>query len=356
MSDQNLTKQMMAMQPLPSQGSAPEWVHLLPTRSGRVFTRDRRGPYVIQDAEAIIAASFADADKLELDVNHATDIAAPQGREAPAVGWITEMEARDDGIWGKVDWNASGRALVEDRAYRGISPVILHDKARVIRGIRRASLINRPNLRGLTALHQESEMTLLERLAELLGLDAASSESQIISAVQAMQEDTGGDAAALQSQISEIGSALGLGQGGDANAVLEAARKAASGAAGESETIAALQSELNEVAGQLNDMRETQSRTAAETFVDNAIRDLRVGVKNQRDRFISMHMKDPEGTKELVNGFQKVGPSGTLITPPKSEDGTVALNAEQEAVAGHLGFSTAEFAELVAKDEQKEAL
>jgi hypothetical protein len=46
--------------------------------------------------------------------------------------------------------------------------VILHDKAKSILRVLRASLVSRANLRGLAALHMEIDMTLLERLAELL--------------------------------------------------------------------------------------------------------------------------------------------------------------------------------------------
>ncbi len=92
-----------------------------------------------------------------IDENHSTDIAAPHGLPAPARGWFTDFETRAHGTWGKVEWNEAGKALVADRAYRGISPVIVHDKNRTVLAITRASLISRPNLKGLTALHQESD-------------------------------------------------------------------------------------------------------------------------------------------------------------------------------------------------------
>jgi len=106
----------------PDEGGAPEWVHLLP--AGAVETVDRRGPYRVTDGEKLIAASFAQSPRLPIDENHATDLAAPKGQPAPARGWITALEARADGIWGKVEWTEAGRQLVEDRAYRGLSPVI----------------------------------------------------------------------------------------------------------------------------------------------------------------------------------------------------------------------------------------
>lgn len=144
--------------------------HLLPTAAGKVQTQDNRGPYDVTDAEAIIAASFADQPKLQIDENHAEDLKSGKGEPSPARGWITELQARADGIWGKVEWTGAGRALVADKAYRAMSPVILHDKAKKVVAILRASLVNRPNLKGLVSLNQEQSEMDLAKLAAALGL------------------------------------------------------------------------------------------------------------------------------------------------------------------------------------------
>ncbi|MDT8856436.1 phage protease [Paracoccaceae bacterium Fryx2] len=179
---------LMAAIPLPADvTSAPDWIHLLPAPAdGLVRTADSRGPYRLGEAAGVIAASFAQADRLEIDVNHATFLAAPRGERADAMGWIVEMQAREDGIWGRVEWNAEGAALVTGRAYRGLSPVIIHDAAKNILRIANASLVNRPNLIGLTSLNfeQEPTMNLMQRLAELLGLEAGATEEQILAAVE----------------------------------------------------------------------------------------------------------------------------------------------------------------------------
>lgn len=333
-------------------GAVPEWVHLLPTAGGLVETSDQRGPYRVDDAAEIIARSMADGAELPIDVNHATDLAAPKGGDAPARGWIKEMEARADGIWGRVEWTAAGRDLIASRAYRAISPVILHDKAKRVCSVLRASLVNRPNLRGLAALNQEkTDMPFQETVAKALGLDPDASEGDIqgaITALQGAQDET----AALQSQIDGIGAALGVAQGGD---VLAAAQSAAQGdAGGDEDTIVALQAEVNELATQLNALREERLRSGAIAFVDGAIRDKRVGVSNQRDRFIAMHMKDPAGTEELVNGFQKLSPSGTSIEPPARKDGEVSLNAEQVNAARLLGIPAADYAKTLQAERQTE--
>lgn len=334
-------------------GDVPDWIHLLPARQGAILTGDKRGPYHVADAEALIAASFSQGDRLPIDENHATDLAAPKGLPAPARGWIVEMQARDDGIWGRVEWTEAGRELVASRAYRGISPVIFHDKAKRIIAIGRASLINKPNLRGLTALHaEETDIMFQEKIAKALELDADASEDDIMAAISALAEGEGeSEDAALQSQLDEIGAVLGVEEGGD---VLAAAKAVADGGGEGDGALVALQAELNEVTAELNSLREDRRRAAAEAFVEGAIRECRVGVKNQRDLFISMHMENPERTEKLVTGLQKLGPSGTSVLPPEPAEGEMALNAEEASVATMLGLDPDDFAKQL--KAQKEAL
>ena len=159
--------------PIASDG-VPSWVHLLP--AGEIHTVDGRGPYRLQAPEEIAAKSLAAiGGRMPIDEDHATDLAAPNGLPAPARGWIKSLEARSDGIWGEVEWTEAGKALVAGRAYRCISPVITHTKDNRVTAILRASLVNTPNLRGLTALHQQLPTAALtesdREVAARLGID-----------------------------------------------------------------------------------------------------------------------------------------------------------------------------------------
>lgn len=42
--------------------------------------------------------------------------------ELPAVGWITQVEARDTGLWGVVEWNEEGKKLLTTKAFKFFSP------------------------------------------------------------------------------------------------------------------------------------------------------------------------------------------------------------------------------------------
>ena len=335
------------MADLPPAGEVPEWVHLLPASSEGLRTFDGRGPYRVLDPAAVIAASFQsdprNASGLLIDENHALEIAAKQGGQSPSRGRIVAMEARADGIWGKVEWTPTGHALLAERAYRGISPVIIHDAQFVILQIKNAALVNYPNLRGQVALNQETEMTFLEQLAHKRGLPATASEADILAAIP----DRAGEVA-LQAQMAEIGTVLGV--QGDAAAVLTAAR-AAKAAAGTGTAVPALQAEITTLTTRLNAMTEAQARARAEAYVDGEVKAGRAGVKPLRDHYVAMHMADAARVEKELDALPILGVSGTLVTPPGDKSGTVALQAEQLQVAAQLGLTPAQFADLVKKEQ-----
>tara|TARA_B100002019_G_C21152386_1_gene538925 strand:+ start:381 stop:821 length:441 start_codon:yes stop_codon:yes gene_type:complete len=83
---------------------------------------------------------------LLIDRDHQIDYAVP-GTPVKAAGWIKEMQVREDGIWGRVEWTERALAEIKAKEYRYISPVFMHKKdTGEITAIIRASLTNHPNL------------------------------------------------------------------------------------------------------------------------------------------------------------------------------------------------------------------
>lgn len=326
--------------PITAEGHVPDWVHLLPV--GEVRTVDGRGPYRVKDVQALMAASLPDGAKLVLDENHSTDLAAPKGGEAPARGWIVELQARQDGIWGRVEWTPRGREIVGSREYRGISPVIAHAKDKTVLAIRRASLVNQPNLEGLTALNSEDNMDFRNSVASALGLAEGATDDEIVSAVRNACGNMTAEAAqaALQSALSPIATAAGLAADADAEAIVAGVTALQAGQGGDDEAVTALQSELAAVTTKLNTLEAGIARQAAETFVDGAIAEGRVGVKPLRDRYIAMHQKDPAGTEELVAAMPKV--AGTALHQRKSAERTDLDEADKSVIA-LMGLDPEEF-------------
>ena len=140
----------------PAQGegaaAAPEWIELLP--AGVFYGRDGRGPFRLDDPAAVIASTTALQMNagLPIDYDHATDFGAPEGRPAPAAGWIRELEVRGGAVWGRVEWTARAASSIVAREYRYVSPVFQFDpKDGVVTRLLRAGLTNNPNLH-LTAI------------------------------------------------------------------------------------------------------------------------------------------------------------------------------------------------------------
>jgi len=326
---------LMQAQPLPQAGGVPDWIHLIPAGT-EILTSDHRGPYRVIDPQAVVAASTG---KLPIDENHAIDLAAPRGEASPARGYIVELQARADGIWGRVEWTETGRALVADRAYLGISPAVIHDGEKRILAIARASLTNRPNFRGLTSLHMETSMTTA--VAKALGLADDASEDQILGAIGKLSQPQ----TALQSSLSQIGIALGVADGAAPDAILAAARAKTAAMPAE---ITALQSELATVSQGFAALQQQILREKAEAFVDAAIKEGRVGVKPMRDRYIAMHMADAKGTGELIGALPAVIaplPNGdTALQSAESGDLVAkarAYQAKQKAMGVDIGWSDA---------------
>lgn len=138
---------------LPSEGAAPAWVHLLPL--GTIKGRDGR-TFHLGNPDQVIAASENGAD-LPIDYEHQIDDPSrrKKGAAVPAAGWIKELQIRDEGIWGRVEWTQAARNMIAAKEYRYISPVLIHTlhDGRVIK-LQGASLVHRPNLH-LIALSSE---------------------------------------------------------------------------------------------------------------------------------------------------------------------------------------------------------
>lgn len=334
-------------------GQPPEWIMLMPAgNAGIITTVDGRGPYRVTDASQLITASLqAAGGMLPIDENHATDLAGPNGQPSPARGWVTDLQARADGIYGKVEWSEPGKALMAEKAYRFISPVFTHDKTGKVGRLLRASLVNNPNLHGMAALNaQETNMDLLAQLRTLLGLADDADEAAVIAKITALTGTETATAAslkplgpllslqasvALNSQsvashvttaLASIAKAAGLNDTADVAAITTAVSTLAGQASTDGKAVVALQSELAGVTTKLNTLTETSARDKATTYVDGEIAKGRVGLAPVRDRYITMHMTDPAQAEALIGAMVIMGDHGRLMPTPPKKDAVVDIN------------------------------
>lgn len=163
--------------------AGPEWIKLTPrgkftARDGRVFD---------VDPELLAARFVQDGVDLPIDIDHATVKKAMFGEAAPAVGWVSKLEARADGLYGKVEWLADGLKVLAARTHRYISPTLKHDENGKAFWLHSAALVAAPaaSMAAVASadLSTSEEPKMLKAIAAALGLSEDASEASCLSAV-----------------------------------------------------------------------------------------------------------------------------------------------------------------------------
>ncbi|USH01073.1 phage protease [Grimontia kaedaensis] len=189
-----LTTELSSLAANSAASGASVWAEFIP--AGTAITgRDGRS-WVNDDPDAIVAAFASNGADLPIDIEHATEIKGKAGEPAPAVGWIKALQAREGGaIWGQVEWNDTGRDLVNQKAYRYLSPVFTFDiNSKRILQLYSAGLTNQPNLH-LTALNRrtttdrEDTMPLPLAICTALALPPEATDAQAVSAINQLKDD-----------------------------------------------------------------------------------------------------------------------------------------------------------------------
>lgn len=174
---------------------------LLP--SGRFRSSDGSGRpkdapawHIDADASApIIARCAARQSRPVIDYEHQTLLSAQNGQPAPASGWISALEWRDDGLYVTVDWTDKAAAMIAAGEYRYISPVFSYDTTGRVTDIKHAGLTNNPGLDGLTDLaalsaffnlNEKDETMGMKQLLAALGLGENASEEAALAALAAL--------------------------------------------------------------------------------------------------------------------------------------------------------------------------
>jgi phage I-like protein len=306
--------------------TAPEWIELLP--AGVFYGRDGRGPFRLDDPAAVISSTTALQMNagIPIDYDHATDFGAPEGRPAPAAGWIRELEVRGGAVWGRVEWTARAQSSIVAREYRYVSPVFQFDpKDGVVTRLLRAGLTNNPNLH-LTAIaasrtaaaHNETRDEQMEfptqELRELLNLDGDATVADVLAKVRDLR--AAGDAASSQSTSTHAH---------------DPAHYVA---------IAEFERALTE----LNALKADRARERAAHTVEDAIRAGKI-VPAQREWAIAYCAADARG----FNAFAAKQPSflgenlGLSGQPPADRRADGGLNAAELAICAQLGLKHSEF-------------
>lgn len=192
------------------QAVVPEWIKIAPR--GAATTRDGRA-YSF-DPEGLVARFVSDKTDLPLDFEHATVRRAAQGEKVDAIGWATELAARPDGLYARVNLLPPARAALQQRTHRYVSPAFHHTDAGAATWLHSISLVSAPALSGMPALadtNTEHRMSL-KALAAALGLAETADEPACLAAIAALKAGP----------AKEVAKALGLPETADGAACLSA--------------------------------------------------------------------------------------------------------------------------------------
>lgn len=304
----------------------PDKIQLLPAgeyvagRDGRRWTK--------RSAESIAQKSNEYLPQHIIDENHATDLKAPRGESAPAMGWFTNVHAEEDGsVWADAVWTSRGKTALENQEYRYISPVFECDASGEIIKIMRAALTNSPNLelqnlnstQTAPADNPAKENVMKKEICAALGLPETATDNEVLAAITALKTQAN---SAQTVDLAAYAPRADLAQ-------MEAR---------------AVQAEKT-----LAEMNAAQLKAKATAAVEKAVADRKIAPAS-KDAYLAMC-----ATEEGLSNFTKImesspalipgGASGASGTPPAAET-QAELNAEEESFCKAMGYTKEEWLKI----------
>jgi phage I-like protein len=303
---------------LAAQGGAPEWIMVFPPGPDLNAVDGRS--WRMDDPAAVIAASLAAGLDLPIDWEHAQDEVAPKGGRADAAGWISALELRDGVIWARVDWTPAGKASVEGKSYRYLSPSFLHLKSepRQVTRVIGAALVNRPAfaMPALASSHpQQTEESLVDKdLLDALGLAGNATKADAITAIGKLKGDFAAATAAAQTPPVDK-----FMPRADYDRVLERATAA--------------ETKLAE-----RDATELEARVTA--LVEGGIKEGKIAPAS-KDHFLALARKDLASVESLLKAAPVVVKPSDIDQRDKPATG--ALTDEEKAICAQMGLPEKDF-------------
>ncbi|WP_188134506.1 phage protease [Rhizobium sp. RU35A] len=349
-------------------GDAGRWIMLLP--AGTFSGRDGRGPYHAGDRASLerIAAQtrkIYGATEMVVDYEHQTINAQKNGQPAPAAGWIKQIEARDDGLYGLVEWTANAASAINAREYRYLSPVYAHAQDGTVLAMMMVSLTNFPNLdipevAAHSFFQQASTGDLpMKQVLAALGLAEGASENDALIAINSLLTSSTAIAAAAgltkDAKSEEILAAVNSAFADRAALAQIVGKPAAAG----DELVSAMRAAvataapdparyvpIEQVSAMQADLRLLQVRDVdkeAETAVNEAIRGGQLAPA-LKDWGISLHKSNPAAFQSFLGQAPVLTAAQRVSAVPSHPSGDGSdLSDSDLSVMRQLGLSRDEF-------------
>ena len=280
----------------------PEWIKVTPR--GQVTARDGRS---FDFDPAVLAARFAsDGIDIPVDTDHSTVLLGGQGRKPRTIGYASAIQARDDGTYAKVGWNALGRTTLAARSHRYVSPTIHHDKNGRVTWLHSVALVSAPALTMPAVLHA-TQGNPMKEIAKALGLPETATEAECLAAL------------GRRTELKPLAAALGLPETADAAALLSTVSSLRTGGNG---LVTELQSQVTTLSSRLQaSEKAARDRDVAE-LLDGALRDKKI-VPAQRESYVAMC-----STEDGLRGVRNMLAATPAGLGPSGLEGQVALGGD----------------------------
>lgn len=282
--------------------NGPEWIKLTPR--GAFTSRDGRS--FVVEPELLVERFNADKVAVPLDLDHATVKKAMFGEAAPAVAWIEELQARPEGLYGRVNWLQPGLDVLTARSHRYISPSLKTDETGKAVWLHSAALVAAPGISmpavASADLNVKKETTMLKAIAQALNLTPEASEAACLSAI-------GDLAKRIDSKVHE-------------------------------QTLATLSATTTE----LNTLKAAQRKEKVDTLLEGALTAKKISPA-QRESYEALCASD-EGLAQVTKLIETLGAGLQASgldnkTPPDTKIYT--LSAEDRDIMKQLGLTEEEF-------------
>jgi phage I-like protein len=117
--------------------------------------------------------------KLPVDYEHSTILRGRDGRRAPAVGWIYDMEYREgEGIVAKISIGPAAERDIREQKYMYYSPVVVLDTDKRVKMIHSLALTNKPRMDAQAALRLAASDNAISLMQEDFSVSGYSVQSE----------------------------------------------------------------------------------------------------------------------------------------------------------------------------------
>jgi phage I-like protein len=330
------------------EGGLPEWYHVVP--AGEFRGRDGRGPYRLLTPGDVVEAFAAWGGDLCVDYEHQTLTAAQKAGPVPAAGWVKALEAREDGIWARIEWTETAAAALRAKEYRYLSPVFDYMGATgEVRVLKMVALTNIPNLHLQAAASRQGDAMneLLERLCYMLNLPLTTTAEEMAAQLDKLKTMLA-DAQATATASAELAKAVGLAADAPIATVAQSIQAKLTSLATPDPAQYVPKAQYDQVAHSLAELQGTTQAAETVRLVEEAMSAGKVppALKAWATEYAT---RDPEGFRHYAESAPVITGTAHSNLGQGSGADTQTLNPEEETVSHALGLSADAY--LAAKKE-----